>query len=43
MLQEAVSNRRIAYDFDPDPAEDDVGEPANDWPGAGDRGALQGD
>ena len=30
-LQDVVSKRRLAYDRDPDPAED-VAEPTNDWP-----------
>lgn len=30
-LQDGIEKRRVAYDRDPDPAED-VEEPANDWP-----------
>ncbi len=40
LLTEVVARRRVAYERDPDPAEDDVDEPANDWPGADVRGAL---
>lgn len=32
-LQDVLAKRRLAYDRDPDPAED-VEEPANDWPAA---------
>jgi hypothetical protein len=32
-LQDVVAKRRLAYDRDPDPAED-VEEPSNDWPAA---------
>lgn len=32
-LQDVIAKRRLAYDRDPDPAED-VKEPANDWPAA---------
>jgi hypothetical protein len=32
-LQDVIAKRRLAYDRDPDPAED-VEEPANDWPAA---------
>lgn len=30
-LQDVIAKRRLAYDRDPDPAED-VEEPSNDWP-----------
>jgi hypothetical protein len=33
-LQDVLAKRQLAFDRDPDPAEDDVAEPANDWPGA---------
>lgn len=33
-LQDVVSKRRLAYDHNPDPAEE-VEEPSNDWPAAG--------
>ena len=33
-LQDVVAKRRLAYDRDPDPAEDIVDEPSNDWPAA---------
>lgn len=36
-LQDILAKRQLAYERDPDPAEDIVEEPANDWPGAGDR------
>lgn len=39
-LQDVLAKRRDAYERDPDPAEEDVAEPANDWPGADDRGAA---
>ena len=32
-LQDVIAKRRLAYDRDPDPAED-VEEPSNDWPAA---------
>lgn len=32
-LQDVVAKRRLAYDRDPDPAQD-VEEPSNDWPAA---------
>lgn len=32
-LQDVIAKRRLAYDRDPDPAED-VEEPVNDWPAA---------
>lgn len=31
-LQDVIAKRRLAYDRDPDPAEDVVEEPSNDWP-----------
>lgn len=33
-LQDVLAKRQLAYARDPDPAEDTVDEPANDWPGA---------
>ncbi|MGF6178918.1 hypothetical protein [Ensifer sp. 4252] len=36
-LQDVLAKRRYAYERDPDPAEEDVNEPANDWPGADNR------
>lgn len=33
-LQDVLTKRRLAYERDPDPAEETVEEPANDWPGA---------
>jgi hypothetical protein len=33
-LQDVIAKRRLAYDRDPDPAEDAVEEPSNDWPAA---------
>jgi hypothetical protein len=33
-LQDVLAKRQLAYERDPDPAEETVGEPANDWPGA---------
>jgi hypothetical protein len=33
-LQDVLAKRRLAYDRDPDPAEDSVDEPSNDWPAA---------
>ncbi|WP_349963166.1 hypothetical protein [Rhizobium sp. ZPR3] len=32
-LQDVIAKHRLAYDCDPDPAED-LEEPANDWPAA---------
>jgi len=32
-LRDVIAKRRLAYDRDPDPAED-VEEPSNDWPAA---------
>lgn len=32
-LQDVIAKRRLAYDRDPDPAED-VEEPSNNWPAA---------
>jgi len=34
MLQDVLAKQQLAYERDPDPAEDTVEEPANDWPGA---------
>ncbi len=36
-LQDVLAKRQLAYERDPDPAEDIVEEPANDWPGAVNR------
>ncbi|MGM4915454.1 hypothetical protein [Pararhizobium sp.] len=33
-LQDVLAKRQLAYERDPDPAEETVEEPANDWPGA---------
>ena len=33
-LHDVIAKRRLAYDRDPDPAEDVVEEPSNDWPAA---------
>jgi len=33
-LQDVIAKRRLAYDRDPDPADDGVEEPSNDWPAA---------
>ncbi|MGR9059429.1 hypothetical protein ACU8NH_26555 (plasmid) [Rhizobium leguminosarum] len=33
-LQDVLAKRQLAYDRDPDPAEDIVQEPSNDWPAA---------
>ncbi|NTH49262.1 hypothetical protein G6K98_32010 [Agrobacterium rhizogenes] len=33
-LQEVLAKRQLAYERDPDPAEEPVEKPANDWPGA---------
>lgn len=35
-LHDVIAKRRLAYDRDPDPAEDAVEEPSNDWPAATD-------
>ncbi|WSG78252.1 hypothetical protein U8P80_32530 (plasmid) [Rhizobium beringeri] len=36
-LQEVLAKQQLAYDRDPDPAEDIVAEPSNDWPTDGRR------
>ena len=36
-LQDVLAKRQLAYDRDPDPAEDIVEEPSNDWPAADGR------
>jgi hypothetical protein len=36
-LQDVLAKRQLAYERDPDPAEDAVGEPADEWPGADDQ------
>lgn len=33
-LQDVLAKRQLAYDRDPDPAEDSIDEPSNDWPAA---------
>ena len=33
-LQDVLAKRQLAYDRDPDPAEDVVDEHSNDWPAA---------
>lgn len=33
-LQDVPAKRQLAYERDPDPAEDAIEEPANDWPAA---------
>jgi len=33
-LQDVLAKRQLAFERDPDPADDVVDEPANDWPGA---------
>ena len=33
-LQDVLAKRQLAYERDPDPAEETVEKPANDWPGA---------
>jgi len=33
-LQDVLTKRQIAYDRDPDPADDSIEEPSNDWPAA---------
>ena len=33
-LQDVLAKRLLAYDRDPDPAEDSINEPSNDWPAA---------
>ena len=35
-LQDVIAKRRLAFDRDPDPADDEVEEPSNDWPAATD-------
>lgn len=36
-FQDVLARRQVAYDRDPDPAEDIVEEPSNDWPAADSR------
>jgi hypothetical protein len=38
-LQDVIAKRRRAYDRDPDPAEEVVEEPSNDWPAAATQAA----
>ena len=33
-LQDVLTKRQLAYERDPDPADETVEKPANDWPGA---------
>jgi len=33
-LQDVLAKRELAYRRDPDPAEDSIDEPSNDWPAA---------
>ncbi|MET3758294.1 MULTISPECIES: hypothetical protein [Rhizobium/Agrobacterium group] len=33
-LHDVLAKRQLAYDRDPDPAEEPIAEPSNDWPGA---------
>jgi hypothetical protein len=40
-LQDVLAKRQLAYDRDPDPAEDSIEEPSNDWPAAGGRRPYQ--
>ncbi|WP_457584977.1 hypothetical protein [Ensifer canadensis] len=40
-LQDVLEKRQDAYERDPDPTEDNLDEPANDWPGADNRGASK--
>ncbi|MGH6807414.1 MAG: hypothetical protein ACREEJ_11305 [Ensifer adhaerens] len=39
-LQDVLAKRQYACERDPDPAEEDVSEPVNDWPGAYNRSAT---
>ncbi|WP_457588500.1 hypothetical protein [Ensifer canadensis] len=39
-MQDVLAKRKEACERDPDPAEDDVDEPVNDWPGADRRSAA---
>lgn len=39
-LQDVLAKRQDGYKRDPDPAEKDVSEPVNDWPGADNRSAT---
>jgi hypothetical protein len=40
-LRDVLAKRQLAYERDPDPAEDAVDEPANDWPGADNRAGVK--
>jgi len=33
-LHDVLAKRQLAYDRDPDPADEPIEEPPNDWPGA---------
>jgi len=33
-LQDVLAKRQLAYDRDPDPADEPIEEPANEWPAA---------
>ena len=36
-LQDVLAKRQLAYDQDPDPSEESIEEPSNEWPAADDR------
>jgi hypothetical protein len=36
-LQDVLARRQLAYDRDPDPADELIEEPANEWPAADNR------
>lgn len=38
-LEDVLAKRRLAYHKDPDPAEESIEQPSNDWPAANDRPA----
>lgn len=38
-LQDVLAKRQLAYDQDPDPADESIEEPSNDWPAVDDRPA----
>ncbi|MCO5734797.1 hypothetical protein [Rhizobium sp. SSA_523] len=41
-LHDVLAKRQLAYDRDPDPADEPIEEPSNDWPGA-DRTSNRGE
>jgi hypothetical protein len=41
-LQDVLTKRQLAYERDPDPADETVEKPANDWPGANIRYEAKG-